>query len=185
MQDDDALTAFIDNLAALPNHYHRAMATLLDHEKCWRGATRFFHADTLSHWRKRQNLGHGLAATDDASVQRLAGLVRDYFHYKEGRGNHCVVEPFRRDERDYFFAYPEDYSRESVEWVDGRFDRRPHNPAHEVIFVYSQAEGTLDLNVRGSRKAVEPLQGMFAEAILGFPELPPDPKDERVYEGLD
>ena len=77
-----------------------------------------------------------------------------------------MVEPFRRGELDYFFAYPEDYSQQSIEWVNGEFDRRPHNPAFEVIYVYSQKEGSLDLNFRGSNKAVEPLQGMFATAIL-------------------
>lgn len=51
-----------------------------------------------------------------------------------------------------------------------------------MIFVYSQRDGTLDLNFRGPRKAVEPLQGMFATAILKLEELPPDPKDERVYD---
>ena len=83
---------------------------------------------------------------------------------------------------DYFFAYPEDYSQHSIEWVDGEFARRPHNPAFEVIYVYSQQEGSLDLNFRGPRRAVEPLQGMFATTILELPELPPDPKDERVYD---
>ena len=43
-------------------------------------------------------------------------------------------------------------------------------------------EGSLDLNFRGSKKPVEPLQGMFATAILKLDELPPDPKDERIYD---
>ena len=43
-------------------------------------------------------------------------------------------------------------------------------------------EGSLDLNFRGSKKPVEPLQGMFANAILKLDELPPDPKDERIYD---
>jgi hypothetical protein len=83
---------------------------------------------------------------------------------------------------DYFFAYPEDYSQQSVEWVEGKFDRRPHNPAFEVIYVYSQRDGTLDLNFRDSKKAVEPLQAMFAKAILKLSELPPDPTDDRAYD---
>jgi hypothetical protein len=41
---------------------------------------------------------------------------------------------------------------------------------------------TLDLNFRGSIKGVEPLQAMFATEILGLPELPPDPADDRVYD---
>jgi len=93
-----------------------------------------------------------------------------------------VVKPFRRGELDYFFAYPEDYSQQSIEWVNGAFDRRPHNPAFEVVYVYSQNDGSIDLNFCGSYKAIEPLQGMFAMAILKLTELPPDPKDGRIYD---
>ena len=180
--DEDARTAFIEKLAALSNHFERAMVTFLDHNQFWKGATCFFHADTLPYWRKRKILSHRRAVVNDTSLGELADLIRNYFRHTEGRGRNCVVEPFRRGERDYFFAYPEDYSQQSIEWVDGKFDRRPHNPAFEVIYVYSQAEGSLDLNFRGSYKAIEPLQGMFATAILKLPELPPDPKDERVYD---
>ena len=180
--DPKRLTAFIKTLSALPNHYHRAMVTYLDHPECWKGATRFYHADTLPYWRKRKNMGHQPAAVDEASLQQLADQISNYFHRTEGRGNNCVVEPFRRSELDYFFAYPEDYTQQSIEWVDGEFAPRPHNPAFEVIFVYSQKDGSLDLNFRGSRKAVEPLQGMFATTILKLEELPPDPKDERIYD---
>ncbi|MCP5346550.1 MAG: hypothetical protein H7A04_06765 [Pseudomonadales bacterium] len=180
--DPEGLTAFIETLSELPNHYHRAMLTYLDHGECWKGATRFYHADTLPFWRKRKNMGHQSAAVDDTSIQQLASKISNYFHRTEGRGNNCVVEPFRRGELDYYFAYPEDYSQQSIEWVDGEFGRRPHNPAFEVIFVYSQKAGTLDLNFRGVRKAIEPLQGMFATTILKLDELPPDPKDERIYD---
>ena len=178
----EALTPFVGMLSGLPNHFERAMVTFLDHKDFWKGATRFYHADTLSYWRKRKNLPHQPAAVDDASVQQLAQLIRNYFHHTEGRGKNCLVEPYRRGDLDYFFAYPEDHSQHGIEWVNGVFDPRPHNPAFEVIYVYSQKEGTLDLNFCGSYKAVEPLQGTFATAILKLPELPPDPKDERVYD---
>jgi hypothetical protein len=173
---------FVEKLSALQNHYERAMVTFLDHRILWKGATLFFHADTLPYWRKRKNLRHRPAAVDEDSIRQLAELIRNYFHYTEGRGKNCVVEPFRRGELDYFFAYPEDYSQQSIEWVNGEFDRRPHNPAFEVIYVYSQKEGSLDLNIRGARKAVEPLQGIFASAILKLDKIPPDPKDERIYD---
>ena len=178
----DVLTAFIETLSALPNHFKRAMITFLDHNTFWHGATRFYHADSLPYWRKRKHFPHQAAAVDDASIQQLASLIRDYFHHTEGRGKNCVVESFRRGELDYFFAYPEDYSQQSIEWVNGEFDCRPHNPAFEVIYVYSQKEGSLDLNFRGSNKAIEPLQGMFGQAILKLDGLPPDLKDERVYD---
>lgn len=180
--DANARTAFVEKLAALSNHFERAMVTFLDHNAFWKGSTRFYHADSLPYWRKRKNLPNKPAAVDDTSLQELAGLIRNYFHHTEGRGKNCVVEPFRRGDLDYFFAYPEDYSQQSIEWVDGQFDRRPHNPAFEVIYVYSQKEGSLDLNFRGTHKAIEPLQGMFATAILKLPDLPPDPKDGRIYD---
>lgn len=177
-----AYTEFVEKLAALPNHYERAMVTFLDHNSFWRGATRFHHADTLPYWRKRKNLPHHPAAVDDDSLHQLAGRIRAYFHHTEGRGNNCVVEAFRRGDLDYFFAYPEDYSQQSIEWVDGEFGRRPHNPAFEVIYVYSQKDGALDLNFRGSHKAIEPLQAIFVTAILKLDELPADPKDARIYD---
>ncbi|MFZ2220469.1 MAG: hypothetical protein WAV85_17560 [Rhodoferax sp.] len=180
--DPNASNAFTEKLAAMANHFERAMVTYLDHNLFWRGAMHFYHADTLSHWRKRKNLPHNAAQVNAASIQKLANSIRTYFHHTEGRGNNCVVEPYRRGERDYFFAYPEDYSQQSPEWENGQFGIRPHNPAFEVVFVYSQSEGSLDLNFRGSFKAIEPLQAMFAAAILQLPELPPDPKDSRVYD---
>lgn len=180
--DPNAANAFTEKLAAMVNHFERAMVTYLDYNTFWRGAKHFHHADTLPYWRKRKNLSHKAASVDTASIQALANRIRTYFHHTEGRGNNCVVEPYRRGDRDYFFAYPEDYSQQSPEWENGRFSIRPHNPAFEVIFVYSQSEGTLDLNYRGSFKAIEPLQAMFAETILQLPELPPDPKDSRVYD---
>jgi len=180
--DPNAYSTFVDQLAALTNHFERAMVAFLDHPTFWKGATLFYHADTLTYWRKRKNLGHPVAAVDPASLAQLAQLISSYFHNTEGRGKNCVVEPFRRDTRDYFFAYPEDYSQNSPEWDSAGFAIRPHNPAFEVIFVYSQSEGSLDLNYRGSNKAMVPLQGMFSTAILKLNTLPPDPKDQRIYD---
>ncbi len=174
--------AFVEKLSGLPNHLERAMAVFLDHKELWRGASYFCHADSLSYWRKRKNLPQRPAALDHESRWQLAELLRQYFNQTEGRGRNCVVEVFRRSELDYFFAYPEDYSQNSVEWVEGEFKRRPHNPAFEVIYVYSEKDGTLDLNYRGGARSIEPLQGIFAQAILKLPQLPTDAGDDRVYD---
>lgn len=102
----DDLGAYIETLSALPNHYERAMITFLDHNTFWRGATRFYHADSLPYWRKRKNFPHQEAAVDDASIGQLAGLIRNYFHHTEGRGKNCVVEPFRRGRTGLFLCLP-------------------------------------------------------------------------------
>lgn len=178
----DQLGEFVEKLSALASHYERAMVTFLDGGPYWKGATHFYHADTLTYWKKRRGLPQGPASVHEDGRRELASRISRYFQQTEGRGRNCIVEAFRRKGQDYFFAYPEDYSQQSVEWENGMFARRPHNPAFDVIFVYCQKEGTLDLNFRGSPKAIDPLQGMFAEAILKLLELPPDPKDERVYD---
>ena len=179
----EKIPEFVDLLSALPNHFERAMTTYLDYPNFWKAASRFYHADTLSsHWRKRKNLPHKAAAVDAATINRLEEAIGGYFHYKEGRGKNCAVEPYRRGALDYYFAFPEDYSQQEPEWVNGVFTPRPHTPAFEVIFIYSQQDGSLDIHYQGSYKAIQPLQIMFAAIVLGLDELPPDPKDERVYE---
>lgn len=177
-----AHVAFVEMFSALPNHYERAMVAFLDYHECWKGATLLYHADTLPYWRKRKGFPHKPAAVDDASVHDLADLIRGLFHRTEGRGNHCHIDCLRRGELDYYFAYPEDYSKQSNEWVNDTFAPRPHNPAFEVVYIWSQKEGSLDLNFRGDYKRLEPLQAMFAQAILKLPDLPPDPKDPRIYD---
>ena len=81
--DPDARTVFVEKLAALSNHFERAMVTFLDHNQFWKGATRFYHADMLPYWRKRKNLPHQPAAVDDAS---LAGA---------GRSDPQLLPPYR------------------------------------------------------------------------------------------
>ena len=176
------LETFIETLSSQPGHFHRAMAALLDHGECWSRAVRHYHPKGTACWRKRKHLGHRPAATDAASLEHLADLIRTYFHRSEGRGNHCLVESFHRGGLDYYFAYPEDYSRQEIEWVDGTLGLRPHRPAFEVVFVYSQGEGSLDLSCPGPYRVVEPLQEMFAKAILKLERLPDRPGDPRVYD---
>jgi len=43
------------------------------------------------------------------------------------------------------------------------FGRRPHNPAFEVIYVYSQKEGSLDLNFRGRAQGHRAVAGDVRE----------------------
>ncbi|TXL78254.1 hypothetical protein FHP25_08685 [Vineibacter terrae] len=178
----DSYKAFADKLASMPGHFERAVSVFLDHRDLWRGAALFYHADTLPYWRKRPGLPRVSAAIECDSRRELALGIGTWFHEVEGRGRSCMVELLRRDDRDYFFVYPEDYSQQSIEWVDGQFSRRPHNPAFEIVYVWSQHEGTLDFNHRGARKAVEPLQRIFARAILKLDDLPPETKHQRVYD---
>ena len=77
--------------------------------------------------------------------------------------------------------FPKTTPRQEIEWVNGQLGLRQHHPAFEVVFVYSQREGSLDLNFPGPYRAREPLQEMFAAAILKLDRLP-DPANGRVYD---
>lgn len=168
----------------LKGPHSRALWTLLERPNYWQGAVYFHRADAVpdSYWRRRKNVPRVLAnyPEDSGEVRALERNLGEYFHRMQGRGQNCKVECYRRDQRDYFFAYPEDYAQASVEWAGKKLDRRVHHPAFEVIFVYSQADGTLDVYLAGDRKPVPDLQAIFAQAILKA-ELPPDETDERVY----
>jgi hypothetical protein len=177
-----AHAAFVEMFSALPNNHARAMTLFLDYPECWRNAARLYHADTLPWWRKRKGFPRMPSAKDDASVQALSDLLRAYFLEKQSRAKHALIEQVRRGDLDYYFCYLEDYSRQSPEWDGPVFRPRPHNPAFEIVYIWSEAEGTLDLNHRGDYQSAQPLQAMFAQAILKLPQLPPKPKDERIYD---
>jgi hypothetical protein len=169
-------------LAELKNHHDRAFWTFLNRKEYWKGAMQFQYADSIpaSYWRKRKNVPKNPAQVEPEDIARLEHIISKYFHHKEGRGKNCRVECYRRDNLDYFFAYPEDYAQASIEWIDNEFERPPRNPAFEVIFVFSQTDGTLEVFLRGNKKPVPDLQKIFAETILRT-ALVPDEKDEKVY----
>jgi len=171
-------------LSELKSFYDRAFWTFLNHPAYWKGALQFCYADSLSlsYWRKRKNIPKKPAMVEPEDINRLEKAISQYFYHKQGRGKNCTVECYRRNDLDYFFAYPEDYAQANIEWVENKFERPPRTPAFEVIFVYSQPACTLDVFFRGPIKPVVPeLQKIFGEIILKV-ILESDEKDDRVYD---
>jgi hypothetical protein len=144
----------------------------------------FLHSDNISEsfWKKRNDLPHLTPHVETEYCENLAHAIRHYFHSKEGRGHNCKVEVYRRDGKEYFFAYPEDFAKSGVEWVQNELSNRSRNPALEFIFVYTQTEGSLDIYAPRNTKYVSQLQQFFAETILGIDNLDKPAKDNRVYE---
>ena len=119
---------------------------------------------------------------DDADIELLANGISAYFSKTEGRGKNCKVEPYRRHNKEYFFAYPEDYAQSGVEWVSDKLQTRARHPAFEIIFVYSEEEGSLDIFAPRNTKAVKELQKLFATTILKLPTLKDGTIDKRTYD---
>jgi hypothetical protein len=178
--DDD----FADEIAVIDGLHAKSMWAFLEKPDYWLGANRFLEADNVafSFWKKRSDLPNAPPYVDDEDIQLLAQGIGAYFRSKEGRGKNCKVEPYRRNDLEYFFAYPEDYAQSGVEWVSSTLKTRARHPAFEIIFVYCESEGSLDIYARGNTKAVPDLQGIFAKSILRMETLPNGTVDKRVYD---
>ena len=175
--------AFPAAISKIDGFHGAVMWAFLEHTNYWTGATLFLHADNISEslWKKRNDLPHLPPHVEDEDAERLAQGISHYFHTKEGRGRNCKVEVFRRYEKEYFHAYPEDFAQSGMEWVRNSLSARARHPAFEIIFVYCQAEGSLDIYAPRNTKAVPELQQIFAETILKFDDLEELAEDDRVY----
>ena len=175
--------AFPEEISKIDGLHGAAMWAFLEHPDYWTGATLFLQADIVSEsfWKKRNDLPHVAPNVGDDDLELLARAVGEHFHSREGRGRKCKVEVFRRHEKDYFFAYPEDFARSGMEWVREELSPRSRHPAFEIIFVYSRGEGSLDIYAPRNTNAVPELQRIFAKIILRFDDLKDFGGDNRVY----
>ena len=177
-------TSFIDEISVIEGFHAKAIWAFLNKPGYWRGAAMFLHADNVSalFWKKRNDFLNLPPHLDGCDTDALAKAISGYFSDKEGRGKNCIVESYRRNQKEYFFAYPEDFAQTAIEWVGGTLKNQAHHPAFEIIFVYCEAEGSLDIYAPKNSKAVPELQAIFAKHILKLDDLPAWQKDKRVYE---
>ena len=176
--------SFSEDIANIEGLHAKVMWAFLERPNYWRGANRFLHADNVSpsFWRKRGDLPNIPPYVEDEDIALLADEIAQYFRKKEARGKNCKVEPYRRHNKEYFFAYPEDYARSGVEWVSNDLKTFSRHPAFEIIFVYCEEEGSLDIYAPKNTNAIPDLQKMFAQCILKLDTLEDGQIDKRVYE---
>lgn len=177
------LDALLSELESHKSFHEKAIWIFLEHHKYWYAANAFFHADSIHtrYWRKRINLPKSPAKVAPENIQLLEKNLVKFFHDKEGRGNNCKVDCYKRGNLDYFFAYPEDYPQNRMVWKQRELRRQAETPAFEIIFIFDPEKGELEVYLDGSRKIIPELQTIFATAILDF-ELTEDEKDNRVYD---
>jgi hypothetical protein len=176
-------TEFIEALEKIDGFHAKVLWAFLEKPKYWHGASMFLHADnvSVSFWKKRNDIPKIAPSVEDEDIEAFAKSISQYFK-GEGRGKNCKVEPYRRYQKEYFFAYPEDFAQSGVEWVSNTLKTRAHHPAFEIIFVYSQEEGFLDIYAPKNTKAVPELQRCFAKSILKLEVLEDGAIDNRVYD---
>lgn len=162
----------------------RVFYTFLNRSELWKQARLFHHSDTLPQnlWKKRKGFGHLKPDVSPEAINAFAQRLGDYFFEHDGKGRNCRVEVLKRKNQDYFFAYPEDYSREILEWNQNTLTPRVAKQAYCLIFIYVQEEGTLDLLCKGNKDRINDIQEIFAQSILGVESLPESEKDNRIYD---
>jgi hypothetical protein len=175
---------FVAEIAVIEGFHAKALWAFIEKPDYWHGAAMFLHADNVSasSWKKRINLPQITHDIEDEAIDALSIAISDYFYKKEARGKHCKIETYKRHEKDYLFAYPEDHAKSDVEWVSDSLTSRAFHPAFELIFVYCAKEGSLDIYAPKNTKAVEELQKLFAKHILNVDSLADGKIDKRVYE---
>ena len=175
---------FIESISEIDGFHAKVMWAFLEKKNYWKGATMFLHADNVSssYWKKRNDFPSVPPHVEDDDIKALAKAISDYFHTTQGRGRNCKVEPYRRNSKEYFFAYPEDFGQSGVEWISDSLKTRARHPAFEIIFVYSEKEGSLDIYAPKNTKAVPELQKLFAKIILKLDTLQDGSIDKRIYD---
>lgn len=173
------------DLDTLDGYLAKAFWVFIHHNQVFEVAARLHRADHLNdrYWRKRKDVPKKKPDVSHGALQELANTVATYFWENQGRGSPCRAEAYLRAGRyQYVFVYPKDYSDTFIGYNDqGQFERRPQNPAFEVIYVYDAEDGTLELYVRGDKKIVADLQELFGRAIL-HEELGAEARDAAAYE---
>ncbi|MGQ9589913.1 MAG: hypothetical protein ACUVYA_06425 [Planctomycetota bacterium] len=158
------------DLDGLDGYLDKAFWVFIHHNEVFKVAARLNRADHLNdrYWRKRKNIPKKKPDVSPEALEELATGISAYYWENQGRGAPCRAEAYLRAGRYYYvFVYPKDYSDTFIGYDDnGQFERRPHNPAFEVIYVYDPEGGALDLYVQGDKKIVRDLQELFGRAIL-------------------
>jgi len=158
----------INTLQGISGLHSKSMMAFLDSPEYWQGASMIYQTRNIpsSYWTKINQLPELDQPFTDEDIKLLAKAIGEYFFIKEGRGKHCKIDRYRRGKNDYFFAFPEDFAKTSIEWVDHDLQSLPHQMAFEIVFVYCQHTATLDLYASKNAKNIPHLQELFALYIL-------------------
>lgn len=175
---------FPEAINQFDSFHDKIMWTFLEHPNYWAGATSMLHAENIpdAFWKRRNDLPHAPPHVEPEDAERLADALSHYFREKEGRGRCCKVDVYRKRGREHFFAQLSDFGQADNEWEGNILGPRARLPAFEIIFVYTEAERSLDIYAPRNTKYVGDLQQIFADTILKLDELDEFAGDNRIYE---
>jgi len=149
--------------------YHIAMWTWLHFPSVFERAALMHSVDTLTRWRKRNDLPRVEPRRSTEAINELACAVSQFLRCEEGRGQNCTVEHFRRkDGTDFYVAYPDDFVQTVATHSDsGALEPYAIRPTFEIVFAYNQEDGTLELVAKMPTPMKVKLESVFGQVILG------------------
>ncbi len=160
--------------------YGRAMWAWLYHRQAFDKAQMIHQVDSLSWWRKRNDLPSMEPDTSSKAIARLEREISALLK-SQGRGKDCTVETMTRASMDYFFAYPDDFVQNAViHDEDGQLAPAAFRQTLLVVFAYDREEGSLETFAKLPKRLKEQLEVIFAENILHWDLGPHEP--EAAYE---
>ena len=117
-----------------------------------------------------------LTVTDELRAA-LEQAVRDYYHEKELRGEHCRVHHYQRaNGADYFYAYLPEWADKRLGFNDaGDLVARELKYAFHNVFIYEPDAGALEIIARGGKAVQLPLRRAFCGAVLDVTVEDTDP----------
>ncbi len=176
------------NLAPLaakaPTQVHFAFQVFLDHPDVFGAAHDLHRAESVAQtrWRRRDDLLGYKANTTKAGAARLGKRLSQYYMLKEGRGQYCHVDHWKRGDRLYWFARTEDYGQAPLGYDEQHeLTPQPQRSVFDVIFQYCETNGWLALLVKGDKQTRQDLQKLFGEEILRV-KLPQQVTEPVTYQ---
>jgi hypothetical protein len=171
-----------DQLAGIDGHEAKALWVLIHHALAFHTARLLLSTGfpVGRYWNLSTGFGGQAYDASRAAVQNLRLAIANLYR-EQGRGQRCTIEDYDRNGCLYLFVYLDDYTLTHTAHDDrGTLVRRPLRPAFEVVYVYHQAAGTLDMFASGERRWRATLRDLFCEHVLQC-AAPPAPDNGRSY----
>ncbi len=179
--DDLGLRARLAEPLRTGTLYRRSMWAWLAAPEVFEQALAYHQIEQRHGWRKRDDLPQVAPRTDRHALDSLARDISRLLVAEQGRGQHCTVEHFQRENRtDYFCCYPDDFIRAVTLHDDaGQLTTRSVKQTFEIVFAYCQPTGTLEMSAAVPPRLKAPLEAAFAWMILDMELGPRVPR--QVY----
>jgi hypothetical protein len=166
---DAALGAEADGgLPADAAPYHRAAWTWLRRPAVFTQARTLHRLDTLSWWRRRDDLPR---CPPDLGAEALARLQADLsaaLMEHRGCGRQCTVETFDRQGVTYVVARPDDVADTIlVHDDDGALVPVTQAPTFDVVYAFDRTTGALELFAQVPPRVKGNLEQVFARVCFG------------------